>query len=32
MIAKEVWVDNFRTSLKRKKDGEDKQSDPNDKE
>jgi hypothetical protein len=27
-----IWVDNFRTSLKRKKTGEDKQSEPNDKE
>ena len=27
-----IWVDNFRVSLKRKKDGEDKQSDPYDKE
>ena len=27
-----IWVDNFRASLKRKKAGEDKQSEPNDKE
>ncbi len=27
-----IWVDNFRPSLKREKDGEDKQSEPNDKE
>ncbi len=27
-----IWVDNFRTSLKRKKAGDDKQSEPNDKE
>ncbi len=27
-----IWVDNFRASLKRKKTGEDKQSEPNDKE
>ena len=27
-----IWVDNFRVSLKRKKTGEDKQSEPNDKE
>jgi hypothetical protein len=27
-----IWVDNFRTSMKRKKSGEDKQSEPNDKE
>jgi hypothetical protein len=27
-----IWVDNFRASLKRKKTGEDKQSDPIDKE
>ena len=26
-----IWVDNFRSTLKRKKDGEDKQSEPNDK-
>jgi hypothetical protein len=26
-----IWVDNFRSSLKRKKDGEDKQSESNDK-
>jgi hypothetical protein len=26
-----IWVDTFRSSLKRKKDGEDKQSEPNDK-
>jgi hypothetical protein len=26
-----IWVDNFRSSLKRKKDGEDKQSEHNDK-
>ena len=27
-----IWVDNFKTSLKRKKDGKDKQSESNDKE
>ncbi len=27
-----IWVDNFRVSMKRKKAGEDKQSEPNDKE
>ena len=27
-----MWVDNFKTSLKRKKDGKDKQSESNDKE
>jgi hypothetical protein len=27
-----IWVDNFRSSMKRKKAGEDKQSEPNDKE
>ena len=27
-----IWVDNFRSSLKRKKDGKDNQSDPKDKE
>jgi hypothetical protein len=27
-----IWFENFRTSLKRKKGGEDKQSDPIDKE
>ena len=27
-----IWVDNFRASLKRKKTGEDKQSEPNHKE
>jgi hypothetical protein len=27
-----IWVDNLRASLKRKKAGEDKQSEPNDKE
>jgi hypothetical protein len=27
-----IWVDNFRASMKRKKAGEDKQSEPNDKE
>jgi hypothetical protein len=25
-----IWVDNFRASMKRKKAGEDKQSEPND--
>ncbi len=27
-----IWVDNFRASMKKKKTGEDKQSEPNDKE
>ncbi len=27
-----IWVDNFKTSLKKKKDGKDNQSAPNDKE
>ncbi len=27
-----IWIDNFRASMKRKKTGEDKQSEPNDKE
>jgi hypothetical protein len=27
-----IWVDNFRSSLKRQKDGKDKQSESNDKE
>jgi hypothetical protein len=27
-----IWIDNFRSSMKRKKAGEDKQSEPNNKE